>query len=134
MLTHRLRVVGRAGAGTDHVDLAAAARHGVTVAHTPGSNATAVAEFALTQLLAVTRSFSPHNKALYDGSWSAPAVPAMELSELTLGIAGLGRIGLALALAERGTALGMEVQAVATRPAGAWVPRARSLTDLLVST
>lgn len=55
----------------------------------------------------------------------------MELSELTLGIAGLGRIGLALA--ERGTALGMEVQAVATRPAGAWVPRARSLTDLLVS-
>ncbi|MFF7522094.1 hypothetical protein [Streptomyces pseudovenezuelae] len=84
-LTNQLRVIGRAGAGTDHVDLAAA-RHGVTVTHTPGSNATAVAEFALAQLLALTRNLSKHNEAARHGSWSGPAAPAVELSELTLGV------------------------------------------------
>ncbi|WP_331729369.1 oxidoreductase (plasmid) [Streptomyces sp. NBC_01003] len=131
MLANRLRVVGRAGAGTDHVELAAAARHGVAVTHTPGSNANAVAEFTLAQLLALIRDLPAHNEASHDGNWRAPAAPAMELSELTLGIVGLGRIGLALA--ERATVLGMEVQALSRRPAEASVPRAHSLTALLAT-
>ncbi|MET8191546.1 NAD(P)-dependent oxidoreductase [Streptomyces sp. NPDC005246] len=131
MLINRLRVVGRAGAGTDHVELAAAARHGVAVTHTPGSNANAVAEFTLAQLLALIRDLPANNEASHDGNWRAPAAPAMELSELTLGIVGLGRIGLALA--ERATALGMEVQALSQRPAEASVPRAHSLTALLAT-
>ncbi|WP_326779274.1 NAD(P)-dependent oxidoreductase [Streptomyces sp. NBC_01445] len=131
MLANRLRVVGRAGAGTDHVELEAAARHGVAVTHTPGSNANAVAEFPLAQLLALTRHLPAHNEASHDGSWRASAVPAVELSELTLGIVGVGRIGLALA--ERATALGMEVQAFSRGPAEASVPRARSLAALLAT-
>ncbi|MFE7525449.1 NAD(P)-dependent oxidoreductase [Kitasatospora sp. NPDC057542] len=130
-LANRLRVVGRAGAGTDHVELAAAARHGVAVTHTPGSNANAVAEFALAQLLALTRDLPAHNEAAHRGRWRAPVAPAVELSELTLGIVGLGRIGLALA--ERATALGMEVQGLSRRPPEASVPRARSLTALLAT-
>lgn len=114
-VANRLRVIGRAGAGTDHVDLAAAGRHGVAVTHTPGSNANAVAEFALTQLLALTRNLAAHNEATHDGRWSTPAAPAAELSELTLGIAGLGRIGSALA--GRAAALGMAVQGFSRRPA-----------------
>jgi D-3-phosphoglycerate dehydrogenase len=128
-LANPLRVIGRAGAGTDHVDLAAAARHGVTVTHTPGSNATAVAEFALAQLLALTRNLSQHNEAAHHGRWSAPTTPAVELSELTLGILGLGRIGQALA--GRATALGMTVHGLSRRPAAAAVPRAESLRALL---
>ncbi|MFJ3274007.1 NAD(P)-dependent oxidoreductase [Streptomyces sp. NPDC086776] len=131
MLANRLRVVGRAGAGTDHVELAAAARHGVAVTHTPGSNANAVAEFTLAQLLALTRDLPAHNEASHTDGWRTPAAPAVELSELTLGILGLGRIGLALA--ERATALGMEVQALSRRPAEASVPRAHSLTALLAT-
>ncbi|MFF7580174.1 NAD(P)-dependent oxidoreductase [Streptomyces sp. NPDC008061] len=131
MLANRLRVVGRAGAGTDHVELAAAARHGVAVTHTPGSNANAVAEFTLAQLLALIRDLPAYNEASHAGNWRAPAAPAMELSELTLGIVGLGRIGLALA--ERATVLGMEVQALSRRPAEASVPRANSLTALLAT-
>ncbi|WP_438297602.1 NAD(P)-dependent oxidoreductase [Streptomyces sp. HUAS TT7] len=104
VLANRLRVVGRAGAGTDHVELPAAARHGVAVTHTPGANANAVAEFALAQLPALTRDLPAHNHAAHQGGWRAPAAPAAELSELTLGIVGLGRIGLALA--GRATALG----------------------------
>ncbi|MEV7119523.1 NAD(P)-dependent oxidoreductase [Kitasatospora griseola] len=131
-LANRLRVVGRAGAGTDHVDLPAAARHGVAVTHTPGSNANAVAEFALAQLLALIRDLPAHNEALQHGGWRTPAGPAVELSELTLGIVGLGRIGLALA--GRATALGMEVQGLSRhRPAEAPVPLARSLTALLTT-
>ncbi|MFJ8443060.1 NAD(P)-dependent oxidoreductase [Kitasatospora griseola] len=131
-LAKRLRVVGRAGAGTDHVDLPAAARHGVAVTHTPGSNANAVAEFALAQLLALIRDLPAHNEALQHGGWRAPAAPAVELSELALGIVGLGRIGLALA--GRATALGMEVQGLSRRrPAEAPVPLARSLAALLTT-
>lgn len=130
-LANRLQVVGRAGAGTDHVELASAGRHGVVVTHTPGSNANAVAEFALAQLLALTRNLSAHNEAAHQGRWSAPAAPAVELSELALGIVGLGRIGLALA--ERATALGMTVQGLSRHPAETPVPRARSLDALLAT-
>ncbi|MEV6386292.1 hypothetical protein AB0M31_43600 [Streptomyces sp. NPDC051773] len=68
-LANQLRVIGRAGAGTDHVELAAAARHGIAVTHTPGSNASAVAEFALAQLLALTRNLSAHNQAAHQARY-----------------------------------------------------------------
>ncbi|MFE1729427.1 NAD(P)-dependent oxidoreductase [Streptomyces bacillaris] len=118
---HRLRVIGRAGAGTDHVDLAAAARHGVAVTHTPGSNADAVAEFALAQLLTLTRDMRSYDAAAHRGEWRAPVAPPPELSELTLGIVGAGRIGMALA--GRARALGMDVQALARRRDTARAPR-----------
>ncbi|MEU9077184.1 NAD(P)-dependent oxidoreductase [Kitasatospora sp. NPDC048538] len=125
----RLRVIGRAGAGTDHVDLAAAARHGVTVTHTPGSNAAAVAEFALAQLLTLTRGLPAHDRATHQGRWGAPTTPPRELSELTLGIVGLGRTGRALAA--RAGALGMAVQAHSRRPPAPPVRSAASLDALL---
>ncbi|MFB6650616.1 NAD(P)-dependent oxidoreductase [Streptomyces microflavus] len=127
-LAHPLRVIGRAGAGTDHVELAAAARHGVTVTHTPGSNADAVAEFALAQLLALTRGLRSYDEAAHRGEWRAATAPPEELSELTLGIVGPGRIGRALA--GRASALGMEVQAFSRRPAVASAPALASARDL----
>lgn len=129
-LANRLRVIGRAGAGTDHVESAAAVRHGVDVTHTPGSNADAVAEFALAQLFALVRNLPVHNEAAHRGRWTAPAAPVAELSELSLGIVGLGRIGLRLA--ERASALGMTVQGLSRRPTES-VPRAASLTALLAT-
>ncbi|MFJ4825295.1 NAD(P)-dependent oxidoreductase [Streptomyces bacillaris] len=125
---HPLRVIGRAGAGTDHVDLAAAARHGVAVTHTPGSNADAVAEFALAQLITLARDIRSYDAAAHRGEWRAPVAPPPELSELTLGIVGAGRIGLALA--GRARALGMDVQALARRRDTARAPRpARASTS-----
>ncbi|WP_329500822.1 hypothetical protein [Kitasatospora herbaricolor] len=73
-LAHPLRVVGRAGAGTDHVELAAAARHGVAVTHTPGSNANAVADPASSTgpgTVGRTRTGDPAGKPGAD-----PACPA----------------------------------------------------------
>ncbi|MGF1427315.1 NAD(P)-dependent oxidoreductase [Kitasatospora sp. LaBMicrA B282] len=109
-LDRPLRVIGRAGAGTDHVELPAAGAHGVTVTHTPGSNAAGVAEFALAQLLALTRRLAEHNTTSHQGSWPGSVPPARELSELTLGIVGLGRTGRALA--SRAEALGMTVRGI----------------------
>ncbi len=129
-----LRVVARAGSGTDHVDLAAAARHGVAVTHTPGSNADAVAEFALAQLLALTRDLVAHDDSSHRGRWRSPAAPARALSELTLGIVGLGRTGRALA--DRARALGMTVRALTRSPADGApgdVSRAASLAELLTT-
>ncbi|MFD8058260.1 NAD(P)-dependent oxidoreductase [Streptomyces cyaneofuscatus] len=120
-VAHPLRVIGRAGAGTDHVDLGAAARYGVAVTHTPGSNAAAVAEFALAQLLVLTRDLRSYDEAAHRGEWRAPTAPPAELSELTLGIVGPGRIGLALA--GRAGALGMDVQAFARHRGTASAPQ-----------
>ncbi|MFE9426575.1 NAD(P)-dependent oxidoreductase [Kitasatospora sp. NPDC006697] len=130
-LREPLRVIGRAGAGTDHVDLVAAARHGVTVTHTPGSNAGAVAEFALAQLLALTRDLTLHHARARAGRWGAPAVPARELGELALGILGFGRIGSALA--QRAQALGMSVRTLARpgRPVPVGVTEVADLSELL---
>ncbi|WP_329457815.1 NAD(P)-dependent oxidoreductase [Streptomyces sp. NBC_01497] len=135
-LPRPLRVIGRAGAGTDHVDTAAAARHSVTVTHTPGSNASAVAEFALAQLLALTRGLVALNESSHSGSWGSPGSSVRGLAELTLGIVGLGRTGRALA--ERAGALGLAVLALqrgGTATTGAGVPVARpgSLADLLAA-
>ncbi|MFB6423367.1 NAD(P)-dependent oxidoreductase [Streptomyces microflavus] len=130
-LAHPLRVIGRAGAGTDHVELAAAARHGVTVTHTPGSNADAVAEFALAQLLALTRGLRSYDEAAHRGEWRAATAPPEELSELTLGIVGPGRIGRALA--GRASALGMEVQAFSRRPATTSAPAVPDLAPASAS-
>lgn len=83
-------------------------------------------------MLALTRHLPAHNEAAHQGRWIAPATPALELSELTLGIVGLGRIGLTLA--KRATALGMAVQGFSRRPAETSVPQAESLTALLATT
>ncbi|MCX4749427.1 oxidoreductase [Kitasatospora sp. NBC_01287] len=109
-LAQPLRVIARAGAGTDHVELPAATAHGVTVTHTPGSNAVGVAEFALAQLLTLTRGLLGHNQVAHQGSWPSSVTPAVELSELSLGIVGLGLIGRELA--ERAAALGMTVRGI----------------------
>ncbi|MFJ5228927.1 NAD(P)-dependent oxidoreductase [Kitasatospora sp. NPDC088391] len=113
-LARPLRAIGRAGAGTDHVDLAAAARLGVAVTHTPGSNAEAVAEFALAQALALTRQLVGLNAACQQGAWVSPG-PSRGLSGLRLGIVGLGRTGRALAV--RARALGLRVSAGSRTPA-----------------
>jgi len=135
-LSHRLRVVGQIGAGTNHIDVRAAREHGVLVTHTPGSNAHAVAEHALAVILAAIRGIIGHNAASHRGQWRGhPVSFPPELSELTLGIVGPGLIGQALAC--KAGALGMRVVALGSarfdtgRAALLGLPRAASLAELL---
>lgn len=101
----RLRIIARYGVGTDRVDLAAAARHGVTVTVTPGANANAVAELTIALVLALARPIVAGRDAARTGDWSALA--GFELAGRTIGLLGLGRIGSLVAAKARG--LGMQV-------------------------
>lgn len=92
----RLRVVGRAGVGLTNIDVAACRARGVEVVHTPDANSQAVAELVLAFLLDAYRPRLFLDSALAAERWSlvrADLVAARELSELTVGIIGLGRVG-----------------------------------------
>jgi phosphoglycerate dehydrogenase-like enzyme len=104
----RLRVVGRGGVGLDNIDLEACAAHGIRVVHTPGASTQAVVELVLAFILDDARPRPALDRALDAGEWQrarATHVGERQVSELTLGILGLGRIGSRLARAARG--LGM---------------------------
>ena len=107
----QLRMISIWGTGTDNVDLAAAARHGVTVCNTPGVNANAVAEHAIALMLAVARKIPQIDREMRAGAW--PREMLMQLHGKTLGVFGTGAIGSRVA--ELGRALGMEVLAWSAR-------------------
>src|SRR5438128_6308030 len=87
----QLRLISIWGTGTDNVDLAAAARHGVTVTNTPGVAAVAIAEHALALLLAVARRIPRTDAEIRQGHW--PRGGGAQMCGKTLGIIGLGAIG-----------------------------------------
>jgi phosphoglycerate dehydrogenase-like enzyme len=100
-----LRMISIWGTGTDNIDLAAAARHGVTVCNTPGANAYAVAEHAITLMLAVARKIPRIDREMRGGAW--PREMLSQLYGKTLGVFGTGSIGARVAAI--GSALGMQV-------------------------
>ena len=102
-----LRVIARAGVGYDAVDLAAATAHGVAVTITPGTNQDSVAEHTFSMILGLTRDLVNQHLGVKSGRW--PRGTNLPLRGRTLGIAGLGRIGKAVAL--RGEAFGMRLLA-----------------------
>ena len=105
----RLRVIGRAGVGVDNIDTAAATHRGIVVMNTPGANAVAVAELTLGLMIAMARSIPRANETMHAGKWDKKTLQGAELRSKTLGIVGLGRIGLEVA--RRAAAFGMELLA-----------------------
>jgi D-3-phosphoglycerate dehydrogenase len=100
-----LRMVSVWGTGTDNIDLNAAGMRGVTVCNTPGINAFAVAEHALTLMLAVARKVPLLDREMRAGKW--PREMLTQLLGKTLGVLGMGTIGARVAAL--GRALGMDV-------------------------
>ena len=103
----KLRVVGRAGVGVDNIDAAAATRRGIVVMNTPGANAVAVAELTIALMLALARKLPAANSTMHAGKWEKKSLQGAELRGKTLGILGLGRIGLEVAKRARG--FGLEI-------------------------
>jgi phosphoglycerate dehydrogenase-like enzyme len=102
-----LRVLSRTGVGFDAIDMAAADRHRVIVATTPGVNHHAVAEHTIALLFGVGRGFPRQDQQVRKCAWVRPATP--RILGTTLGLVGLGRIGQAVAT--RAVGLGMKVVA-----------------------
>jgi D-3-phosphoglycerate dehydrogenase len=109
-----LRLVVRAGAGTNTIDCDAATRAGVAVANVPGRNAVAVAELTLGLLLAVDRAIPDSTSELRAGRWDKQRFSSVGrgLHGRSLGVVGLGSIGLAVA--ERAAAFGMRLHALSS--------------------
>lgn len=105
----KLRVIGRAGVGVDNIDIDAATRKGIAVMNTPGANAVAVAEHTLALMLAMARHVCRANALMHAGKWEKKSLQGTELRGKTLGIVGLGRVGMEVA--KRARAFGMEIVA-----------------------
>jgi phosphoglycerate dehydrogenase-like enzyme len=114
-----LRVIARAGVGYDTVDVAAASDHGIAVAITPGANQDAVAEHTMTLLLGLAKRLVSQHLLVQKGEW--PRQPTLPLRDRVLGIAGLGRIGKAVAV--RASSFGMRLLAYEPYPDHAFVER-----------
>ena len=103
----RLKVIARAGVGLDNVDVRTATQNGVMVVNAPTSNIVSAAELAVALMLAAARHLSPAHAALKNGEWKRSKYTGIELYEKTVGIVGLGRIGVLVA--QRLCAFGMNV-------------------------
>jgi D-3-phosphoglycerate dehydrogenase / 2-oxoglutarate reductase len=103
----KLRVIGRAGVGVDNIDTDAATRNGIVVMNTPGANAVAVAELTIGLMISLARSIPRANSTMHDGKWDKKSLQGSELRGKTLGIVGLGRIGLEVA--RRAAGFGMNL-------------------------
>jgi D-3-phosphoglycerate dehydrogenase / 2-oxoglutarate reductase len=86
-----LKMISRVGIGLDSVDLLAAEKRGITVSYTPEAPAPAVAELTMGMMLTLVRSVHVSNSEMHDGRWHR--FFGRRLSNVTIGIIGVGRIG-----------------------------------------
>ncbi len=103
----KLRIIGRAGVGVDNIDAGEATRRGIVVMNTPGANAVAVAELTLALMVCMCRGIPRANASMHQAKWEKKSLQGTELRGKTLGIIGLGRVGLEVA--RRAQAFGMKV-------------------------
>jgi D-3-phosphoglycerate dehydrogenase len=103
----RLKAIVRAGVGVDNIDVAAASRRGIVVMNTPGGNTVSTAEHTMALLLSLARNVPKANDSLKAGKWERTKFTGTQLEGKTLGVIGLGRVGLAVA--RRAQGFGMTV-------------------------
>ncbi len=96
----KIRIMARHGVGLDFIPVAEATKKNVIVTNAPGSNTQAVAEHVIGTMLLLARRFGTLDAAVRSGNWAfRNSFSGMELSGRTLGVLGLGKIGLSVAKA-----------------------------------
>jgi len=88
-----LKVVGRAGAGVDNIDINAAKVKNIIVMNTPGGNTNATAEHTLALLLSLSRKISKADLTTHKGEWAKKSLKGNEIKGKTIGIIGFGNVG-----------------------------------------
>lgn len=94
---NELKIIGRAGAGVDNIDVKAAAARGIVVVNAPGSNTQSVAEQVFALLLSFYRHVPRANASMKNGKWDRGKFMGSELCGKTMGVIGLGKIGMLVA-------------------------------------
>ena len=107
----RLQIIARAGVGVDNVDVEAASRQGVVVVNSPTGNIAAAAEHTIGLLFALARHIPEANASLRAGKWERSRFVGAELRGKTLGIIGLGKVGVEVARRAGDGGLGMRLLA-----------------------
>lgn len=130
----RLKVIVRAGVGVDTIDLPAATRNGIVVMNTPAGNTTSTAEHTVAMLMALSRNLGPAYQSMREGKWDKKSFKGTQLAGKTIGVVGLGRIGLTVA--RRCKALEMRVLGYdpflsEERAAGEGIELFRNVDDLV---
>ena len=103
----KLKLIGRAGAGVDNIDLPAAKENNIIVMNTPGGNTNATAEHTLALLLSLSRKIPNANATTHKGEWAKKKLKGNEIKGKTIGIIGFGNVGKRFA--EMCNALGLKV-------------------------
>ena len=104
-----LKVIGRAGAGVDNIDVKAASERGILVLNTPGGNAEAAGELAFAMMFALARELTRADASMKAGTWDKKSFSGSELRGKTLGLLGIGNVGSIVGA--RALGLGMRVLA-----------------------
>jgi D-3-phosphoglycerate dehydrogenase len=92
----KLKVIGRAGAGVDNIDVKEAKSNNMLVMNTPGGNANATAELTFALIMSLLRKIPFANETTHKGLWEKKNIKGVELSKKTLGIIGFGNVGVRL--------------------------------------
>jgi len=92
-----LKLVVRGGVGVDNIDVKTAAAKGVTVKNTPAASTESVAELAVGLMFALSRKIAQADASMKAGKWEKKTFEGVEVGGKTLGVIGIGRIGLATA-------------------------------------
>ena len=93
----KLKAIARAGVGVDTIDVAAATRKGIVVMNTPGGNTVSAAEHTIALMFAMSRNIPAADATMKAGGWDRNKFVGSQLAGKTLGVIGLGRIGLEVA-------------------------------------
>ena len=88
-----LKIIGRAGAGVDNIDINAAKEKNIIVMNTPGGNTNATAEHTLALLLSLSRKISKADLTTHKGEWAKKSLKGNEIKGKTIGIIGFGNVG-----------------------------------------
>ena len=102
-----LKIIGRAGAGVDNIDLTSAKEKKIIVVNTPGGNTNATAEHTLALLLSLSRKISKADSSTHNGEWAKKKLKGNEIKGKTIGIIGFGNVGRRFA--QMCEALGLKV-------------------------
>jgi len=130
-----LKVIGRAGAGVDNIDVPTAKEKNMIVMNTPGGNANATAEHAFALIMSVLRKIPFANETTHKGQWEKKNIKGTELSKKTLGIVGFGNVGARLSNLVKGFDMNILVNSKSLESRKKDFPHVKNVSfDELIST
>ncbi len=131
----KLKVIARAGAGVDNIDVATAKEKNMLVMNTPGGNTNATAEHTLALIMSALRKIPYANDTTHKGKWEKKNIKGTELSKKTLGIVGFGNVGARLSNLVKGFGVNILVSSKSLESRKKDFPHVKNVSfDELIST